>query len=96
MSTQYLDPARTVIAKISGRDADKSQSAKAAKVAAILGLDRSTVYKWMMPREKKGTGGLVPARYHAELLAYARAHRIKLRESDFFSRRHREDVQSVA
>lgn len=49
MSSEHLEPARTVIAKI-GVD----------KVAEITGKHVSRVYRWMYPKSRGGTGGLIP------------------------------------
>jgi phage terminase Nu1 subunit (DNA packaging protein) len=54
-------------------------------VARIAGVDESTVRRWMMPREKKGGGGLIPARHQQVLLQWARDNRIKLKAEDFFA-----------
>jgi hypothetical protein len=55
-----------------------------ARVAAWLGLSLTQVYRWTYPREKGGTGGLVPAQRQAPLLAKAREAGIDLRPADFF------------
>jgi hypothetical protein len=56
-----------------------------AQVAAWLGLSLSQVYRWTYPRERGGTGGLVPAQRQTPLLAKARAAGIDLRPVDFFA-----------
>jgi hypothetical protein len=56
-----------------------------AQVAAWLGLSLTQIYRWTYPREKGGTGGLVPACRQAELLAKARQVGIDLRPDDFFT-----------
>jgi len=58
-----LTQAERVIAKFGG----------ARKLAKALALDPSTVYKWTYPREKQGTGGVVPNNKIPALLAAARA-----------------------
>lgn len=50
--------------------------------AAVCRVTHPTVCAWKRPRSKKGTGGLIPARYHAPILAYARAHDIPLTPAD--------------
>ena len=74
MSKQHLDPARSLIEKAGGP----------ARVARVLGLNRSTVARWMYPRDEGGTGGLVPAQWQRALLEYARRERLPLTERDFF------------
>jgi len=54
-----LDPAATIIDMCGGIDA----------AAAIVGCNRSTVYRWMQPDgPRDGTGGIVPLRYVPKLL----------------------------
>ena len=55
-----------------------------AQVARWLGLSLAQIYRWTYPRERGGTGGLVPARRQGELLAKARAAGIDLTPADFF------------
>lgn len=42
-----------------------------AEAAAALDIAESTVWRWAQP-EAKGTGGVVPSRYHLTLLRLAR------------------------
>jgi hypothetical protein len=60
--TERLDPAATIIDMCGGYE----------KTAAILGLHRTTVYRWtqpVLPRPgRSGTGGLVPIRYALQLI----------------------------
>jgi leucyl aminopeptidase len=37
----------------------------------LLGLDRSAVHRWALPKSRGGSGGLVPAKHHQRLLALA-------------------------
>lgn len=60
------DPAASVIIKLGG----------VRKLARELGIDPSALSKWQQRR--KGTGGLIPARYHWTLISVARAKGIKL------------------
>lgn len=83
MSTQYLEPARSVIEKICGQD-DLPITKQCAVVGAIVGLDFSSVYRWMLPKESGGRDGRVPDRYHQGLLDYAEDNKIKLGPADFF------------
>ena len=47
----HLDPAAAAIAILGGTGI----------VSKITGIDRSQVWRWMQPRNKGGTGGLIPA-----------------------------------
>ncbi len=51
-------------------------------VATICGLDAGSVSAWKRAKSRKGTGGLIPSRHHAPLLAYARRHNIPLTPAD--------------
>ncbi len=55
---KYLDPAYSLIMSYSP-SGKLSEGIDA--VAAIVGRDRSNVYRWMIAPEKGGTGGFVPA-----------------------------------
>lgn len=55
------EPAHTVISRLGGL----------TKVSALCGVNISTVQRWKMPREKGGTGGLIPAKYMTALLRHA-------------------------
>ena len=66
--TRRLNPARTVVAKIGGIPA----------VCEVVGVDRTTVIKWMSPRSVGGTGGVIPAERARRLYQYARKHQLDL------------------
>jgi hypothetical protein len=70
----YLDPARTVIERIGGVMA----------AAEATGKNRTRVYRWMRPRAVGGTDGLIPSRYHRDLLDYAKKNGRPLTPDDFF------------
>ena len=53
-------------------------------VAKLLGVDRSRVYRWTYPKDIGGSGGIIPAKYHNELLRKARESGIDLTPEDFF------------
>lgn len=72
-----MDPASTIIEKIGGFEV----AAKVAKTAA------TTPYGWTKPREKGGTNGLIPQKYHPAILAYAKENGIRLKAEDFLPRR---------
>jgi hypothetical protein len=67
-------PAETIIEKFGGP----------AKVAVVLGLDVSRIYRWTYPEERGGTGGLIPQKHHLKLLEAARAEGIAITAIDFF------------
>ena len=67
-------PAARVIEKCGGID----------RTAEFVDRDRSVVNRWRLPREKGGTGGIVPAHHQVTLLSEAPKHGIKLTSSDFF------------
>jgi len=73
MNTDYLEPARTVIGKIGTH-----------RVAAITGKHVSRVYRWMYPKSRGGTGGLIPQSDMPALLAYAIENQIDLSPAEFF------------
>ena len=68
-----MEPARTIIEKLGGPDV----------VSRITGTAYTAPYRWQHPRERGGTGGLIPQRHHPALLDYAREKRIRLRADDF-------------
>ena len=69
----YLEPAHTILARLGGP----------AHVADMLGIHCTRVYAWRRSRTQRGTGGIIPQRYHVQLLAFARACRVKLAAEDF-------------
>jgi hypothetical protein len=68
-----LDPAAGIIHALGGPK----------RVAAITGTAVSAPYRWQHPRERGGTGGIIPQRHHRALLAFARARAIALSADDF-------------
>jgi hypothetical protein len=56
----------------------------APRVAEWLGIDPSRPYRWTYPRSRGGSGGVIPARHHDELLRKAREFGVDLSPSDFF------------
>ncbi|GAA4169278.1 hypothetical protein GCM10023069_25580 [Shinella granuli] len=73
MSEKHLDPAKSIIAKIG-----------IEKVSEITGKHVSRVYRWMYPKERGGTGGLIPQSEAPALLSYAKANDIELSPAEFF------------
>lgn len=49
--------------------------------ARELEVDQSTVWRWAQDKPR-GTGGVVPARYHVRLIEIARANRKRLTAAD--------------
>lgn len=49
-----------------------------AEVARVLGVDKSTVSRWKLPREKKGTNGIIPHKYWGALISEASSRSIPL------------------
>jgi hypothetical protein len=74
-----LNPAHTVIARFGG----------SGPLARRLGLDRSAVHRWALPRTRTGTGGLIPSRYHRRLLELAAAEGITLSAVDLIGQEAR-------
>jgi hypothetical protein len=68
-----MEPARTVIKRLGGE----------AKVSEITETSLNAPYRWQYPREKGGTGGVIPQRHHRKLLAYAKENKIELSAEDF-------------
>lgn len=79
MSDEHLNPAKTIIAKI-GVD----------KTAEVTGKHVSRVYRWMYPKERGGTGGLIPQTDQPAILQYALSRGIDLSPADFFPSPKRE------
>jgi hypothetical protein len=73
MSDAHLEPAKSIIAKIG-----------IEKVAEITGKHVSRVYRWMYPKERGGTGGLIPQTDAPTILKYARDNSIELSPADLF------------
>ena len=69
-----IGPAARVIRKCGG----------IARTAELVGKHRSTVNRWLLPKESGGTGGIVPAQHQQKLLAEAKRAGIELSPADFF------------
>lgn len=67
-------PAERIIAKFGGSKA----------VAEVIRRARQNVERWTKPRDKGGTGGLVPIDHAVELARHAAAAGIPLRLDEFF------------
>jgi len=53
-------------------------------VAEMVGVDVCNVFRWTYPKDRGGTGGLIPARHQPLLLERARERRVPLTPADFF------------
>lgn len=78
---KYMDPAHSLIRKFAPQG---RLSSGINIVAQITGADRTRVYRWMRPKEKGGTGGLIPSQQQAKLFAYAQEHQLPVSPTDFF------------
>lgn len=87
---KYLNPAYGIIVKLADSvPATLSPSVTKRGIAAVCeatGLSPTRVYRFMLPPEDYGTGGLVPARHQQPILDYARKHGVDLGPADFFLR----------
>lgn len=69
-----LEPAFSIISKCGGDQ----------RVAQICGLkSRQSVYRWTLPKARKGTGGEVPMEHARALMQYARKNHLPVKETDF-------------
>jgi hypothetical protein len=64
--------AETMIKRFGGRE----------QLAEALGVHIVQVYRWTYPKEKKGTGGSIPARHFQTLLRAAKERGIRVRPAD--------------
>lgn len=69
-----LDPARSIIAAVGGPKV----------VAEVTGVNRTQIWRWTQPTERKGTGGLIPSAHQVKLLQWARANGKPLTAEMFF------------
>lgn len=68
-----MDPAQTIIQLFGGE----------AAISRITGAAPSAPYRWKASRERGGTGGTIPQRYHLALVEHAKANNIRLRPEHF-------------
>ncbi|WP_374828713.1 hypothetical protein [Paenochrobactrum pullorum] len=68
-----MEPAKTIILCLGG----------SSSVAAIVGVHRTRVWNWMRPKEKGGTGGVIPFKHAPLLIAVAHQRGIDLTADDF-------------
>lgn len=53
-------------------------------VAEITGVHSSRIHRWTYPKDRGGTGGIIPAQHHQPILDGARDRHLKLKPDDFF------------
>lgn len=68
------EPASTIIKRCGG----------IGTVADWLRLNRTSVLRWTHPKDRGGTGGLIPSKHQAALIAAAREHGKSVEPRDFF------------
>ena len=51
------------------------------EIGDALGVSRQTVWRWAQPKPK-GTGGLIPSKYHVPLLRFAKKRKLAITERD--------------
>jgi hypothetical protein len=59
-----MTPARLVIARFGG----------VRPLARLMGLAPGTVCRWALPKQQRGSDGLIPVRHHLKLLGLAKVH----------------------
>lgn len=69
-----MSPADKVIQKCGG----------VPETARLAGCSENWVYRWRLPKEKGGTGGLVPQSAQIALLMSARKGAVDISPDDFF------------
>jgi hypothetical protein len=77
-----MEPAASIIRKLGGEKF----------AATVLGTAYTAPSRWQHPRQKGGTGGLIPQRHHLALLAHARQRQVRLSAEDFLPREVRAGV----
>lgn len=68
------NPAHRIVMRLGG-EKDVSQA---------LGIPRSAPYRWQYGRERKGMGGVIPAKHIPKLIEIAKKRGQRLRFEDFF------------
>lgn len=64
-------------------------------VARWLDLNRTSVLRWTHPRDKGGTGGLVPSKHQADLMAKAQESGVAIEPADFFDAGNRQGAEAA-
>lgn len=68
-----MEPAATIIRALGGP----------SMVSEITGAHRTRVSNWQRPKEKGGTGGIIPQKYFPALLEAAKSKNVDLKADDF-------------
>lgn len=71
-SKNRKEPAYTVVTTLGGVRA----------TAALLDIDPSAVSRWITPKNKGGTGGVIPQRWWPAILRHAKYAKLELTVSD--------------
>ena len=56
-----------------------------SEVGRILDLDKSTICRWTMPKDRRGTNGAIPRKYWEPLMQAAKQRKIKLSLNELVS-----------
>lgn len=75
-----MNPAAEIVEKLGGPKV----------VARVTGRASTAPYRWQYEKDKGGTGGLIPQKYHRALLDYARDNKIALSAEEFLPTREAE------
>lgn len=70
---QNMEPAAHIIKELGG----------SSVVSAIVGVHRTRVSNWKRPKEKGGTGGIIPFKHVPALLSAAKTKGLDLSADDF-------------
>lgn len=74
MTDAYLEPAASLAEKLGGLEA----------LAAAAGVSISRASRYRQPKDKGGTGGLIPSHRQQRILNWAREHKKQIDPRDFF------------
>lgn len=80
------EPASSIVDKFGGLTA----------VASLVNVKVSTVQRWRMPKERGGTGGIIPHWHQTRLLEEAQRRGVTLEPVDFFRESVPADAQRRA
>jgi hypothetical protein len=75
-----MNPASRVISICGSGDFSRG----VAIISDITGADRSRVHRWTYPKERGGTGGVIPSQHQQRILDWARENDVPLRPEHFF------------
>jgi hypothetical protein len=84
-----MEPASTIIEKLGGEAVVVQTLTDAGLKVAY-----TAPYRWQSARDKGGTGGTIPQKYHRTLLDYAREKSIPLSAEDFLPLSDSTDIAS--